>query len=126
MPATTTTTGDGTLARAAPDAVRELGFVAIGFGVLTLQRLQVRRRDLMKRLGDPAVAERLGISPTRLDTTFDALEQRIDAVVDPIVDTVVATLEQRLPGTAGPLLGQARDVAKLARRQVRGLIRNAL
>jgi len=47
----------------------------------------------------------------------DALEARIDSVVD--------RLETVLPERAGLVVGQARDITRVARKQARGLFRTA-
>ena len=48
---------------------------------------------------------------------FDALDTKLD--------TAMAKLEGQLPDQAAAIVGQAHDLAKAARKQVRGLIRSA-
>ncbi len=43
----------------------------------------------------------------------------------PASTRVVDRLESALPEQAGHLVGQARDISRVARKQVRGLIRSA-
>jgi hypothetical protein len=88
---------------------RDSAYVMIGFGVLKFQQVQVRRRELAAGLGDNPI--------DHLDRRFDALESHLD--------TIVEQLESRLPDQAAAVLGQAHGIAKAARKQVRGLIRNA-
>ncbi len=91
--------------------VRDAVYVMIGAGVLTVQQLQVRRRELSGSF--PGLEATLG----QLDERLTAVEAKLDAAVEAV--------EQRLPEQAGVLLGQAHDVAKAARQQLRGLVRNA-
>lgn len=115
--------------------LRDAAYVVIGFGVLTVQQLQVRRRELADTLGDNPVVKQLGLSKEQLDeivrtveTSVAALDDRIDAIeakIDARMETAIAQLEQRLPDQAGAALAQAHEFAKAARKQVRGLIRNA-
>jgi len=111
--------------------VRDAAYVVIGFGVLTVQQVQVRRRELVDTLADNAAVKQLGVTrsqiedvvanlearASKLDETFDAFEVRLDSAVDATVD--------RLPEQAAALVDQAHQVAKAARSHVRGLIRNA-
>jgi hypothetical protein len=111
--------------------LRDAAYVVIGFGVLTVQQVQVRRRELVDTLTDNAAVQQLGVTRTqiedlvnsleaglsKLDERFDAVETRLDAAVDATV--------QRLPQQAGAVVGQAHEIAKAARKHVRGLIRSA-
>ncbi len=107
-------------------ALRDAAYVTIGFGVLAVQQAQVRRRELVATL-----SERFGTSKGQIDellASFEArlggLDERIDAL-ETTIDSAVEKLEAKLPEQAGALLGQAHDIAKAARKQVRGLVRNA-
>ncbi|MDO8361747.1 MAG: hypothetical protein Q7V88_02535 [Actinomycetota bacterium] len=107
-------------------AARDAAYVTVGFGVLAVQQVQVRRRELVKSLGD-----RVGTSRSQADelrTTLEArmakLDQRFDAL-EAKLDSTVSKVEERLPEQAAALVGQAHDLAKAARKQVRGLIRPA-
>ena len=107
-------------------AVRDAAYITIGFGVLAFQQAQVRRREVVKTLAD-----RFGTSKTqmndllatveaqiaKLDGRFDALEAKLDSTVE--------KFEERLPERAAVIVSQAHDLAKAARKQVRGLIRTA-
>ncbi len=77
---------------------RDAAYTAVGFGVLTLQRLQVTRRDLTKD-----VVERLG-GPQEVKRYV----RRAQVVIDPVLDGV----ERRLPLPSRLLLRQARRVAR--------------
>jgi hypothetical protein len=111
--------------------LRDAAYVVVGFGVLTIQQLQVRRRELVDTLTDNPAVQQLGVTRTQiedfvaglearashLDDRFDAFEVRLDSAVR-------ATVE-RLPEQAGAVVDQAHQVAKAARKHVRGLIRSA-
>jgi hypothetical protein len=107
-------------------AVRDAAYIAVGFGVLTFQQAQVRRRELVS-----SISERFGASKSQVDSLMATLERRIAAfdkqseTFEASLDKAVTNLEQRLPDSAAALVGQAHDVAKFARRQVRSLIRSA-
>ena len=111
--------------------LRDAVYVVIGMGVLTVQQLQVRRRELAARLGELPAVQQLGLSKDQLDEIVKSVEVRvaaIDARIDAAeakLDAAVTQLEARLPDQAGAILSQAHDIAKAARTQVRGLIRNA-
>lgn len=107
-------------------AVRDAAYVTIGFGVLAVQQAQVRRREVVKALADRFGTSRTQMDDllatveaqiTKLDGRFDALEAKLDSTVE--------KLEERLPEQAAAIVGQAHDLAKAARKQVRGLIRTA-
>lgn len=136
-PASSTRASFDTVADKFAGLARDTAYVLIGAGLLTVQQLQVRRRELAGTIGENPVVKQISATqlPTKqledivnrlesglgqlgqLDERFEALEARID--------DVVAAIEDRLPEQAGQLLGQAHDVAKAARKQVLGLIRNA-
>lgn len=107
-------------------ALRDAAYITIGFGVLAVQQAQVRRREVVK-----ALAHRFGSSRAQLDEVLadieaqlSKLDERFDAI-DGKLDAAVEKFEERLPDQAAALVGQAHDLAKAARRQVRGLIRTA-
>ena len=115
--------------------LRDAAYVVIGFGVLTVQQVQVRRRDLVNNVSDQAVVKQLGLGKEQveelvkglesrlgqLDERLDRLESKLDSAVEGFLDTV----GDKLPEQAGAFLGQAHEVAKAARKQVRGLLVSA-
>ena len=111
--------------------LRDAAYVVIGFGVLTVQQIQVRRRELVASLSSNPVVTQLGATKAQIEEFVASLEaragqfdERFDAI-EARLDAVVAQLEQRLPEQASAVVGQAHDLAKAARKQVRGLIRSA-
>ncbi len=115
--------------------LRDAAYVMIGFGVLTVQQVQVRRRDLVNSLSDQSVVKQLGLGKDQveelvkgletrlgqLDARLDQLETKLDSAVESLLDSV----SDKLPEQAGAFLGQAHEVAKAARKQVRGLLASA-
>lgn len=89
---------------------RDAAYVAIGAAVLTVQRFQVRRRELAQ----VEVVNRLEQAVAEVDRRLQEVEARVDAAVEAV--------EQRLPMQAATLLGQAHGMARTARQQVRNIV----
>ena len=87
--------------------LKDAAYVAIGFGVLTVQRAQVRRRELEKRLG--AQSQELKTQVARFATD---IEERVDPALDDV--------QGMLPKPAQDLFRQARSVAKDVRVRLAG------
>ncbi len=83
-------------------AVKDAAYIAIGFGVLTVQRAQVRRQELIKTVGTQL---------HDLDERFAGIATRVDGIVEQAIG--------QLPDPAGDLLGQAQKAAISAREQLR-------
>ena len=84
------------------ERVKEAAYAAVGLGLLGVQRLQVRRRDVAKQV-EPQVrdaAERL---------------QRLATSTDDTVNPVLDRLEERLPEATRDLVHSARVAAVDAR-----------
>lgn len=88
--------------------VRDAAYLTVGIGVTAVEGAQARRRQFAT-----SVEARMAKAEARVD----AAEVRVDAIIDRI--------ESVLPEQAGHLVGQARDISRVARKQVRGLIRTA-
>jgi hypothetical protein len=111
-------------------ALRDAAYITIGFGVLTVQKAQVRRRELVA-----ALSARFGTSKETTESLLSSIETELRGIVSAVddrieavearIDTAVAAVEQRLPQPAGAWLSQVHGVARAARRQVRGLVANA-
>ncbi len=111
--------------------IRDAAYVVVGFGVLTVQQVQVRRRELARSISDQTVVKQLGIGKEQVEELLKSLETRmsqLDGRLDELetkLDTAIESLGDKLPEQAGAFLGQAHDMAKAARKQVRGLLVNA-
>jgi ABC-type transporter Mla subunit MlaD len=85
-----------------PDRLRDAAYTVVGLGVLGVQRLQVRRRDLTR-----ALRPQLRDAATRLQT----LATTADAKVNPVLDR----FEEGLPDATRELVRSAREAATQAR-----------
>jgi len=104
-------------------AVRDAAYVMVGFGVLAVQRAQVRRREFAD-----TISNRFGANKQQVEdliASFEARITKLDDAVETRVDHAVSMLGNRLPDQAELLLNQVHSVAKTARKQVRGLISSA-
>ena len=107
-------------------ALRDAAYITVGLGVVAVEQVQARRQQLVT-----AISDRFGASKTHVETLLSTFETRLAKMdeqvnaVEARVDVVVDKLEGVLPEQAGALFGQARDLTKVARKQVRGLIRTA-
>ena len=86
---------------------RDAGYTAVGFGVLAVQRLQLRRRELTKELASSGL-------PTTVGKAAREMVRQTEKVVDPVLDGI----ERRLPGPARTSLHQARVVGRIVRHTV--------
>jgi hypothetical protein len=102
-------------------SARDALYVVVGLSVLGIQRAQVRRQELTKRLAEPrnSFEERLG--DVRCELTKQA--KLVDEALEQAIDRIEATwepIEDLLPT-------QARDLAQLVRtrsREARDHLRN--
>jgi hypothetical protein len=108
-------------------ALRDAAYITVGFGVLTVQQAQVRRRELVSFL-----SERFETSKSQVETFVDALERRFGTLDQRMIeielrfDSLVEQFTDKLPTPAAGYVGQAHTAAKSARQQVRGLLRQAV
>lgn len=126
---------------------RDAAYVAVGLGVLGLQRAQVRRRELLQRLssavstlqqqverlGDDLAGassvlqqqvDRLGDLPVDLSAALTDIDDALESVVAK-VEAAIEPLEQRLPAPARDAIRQARSQVTATRQQIRQRVRGA-
>ncbi len=84
------------------DRIKDAAYTVVGLGVLGVQRMQVRRRDLSRSLR-PQVRD----AASRLQT----LATEADAKVNPVLDR----FEENLPDATRDLVRAAREAATEAR-----------
>ena len=107
-------------------AIKDAGYITVGLAVLAAQKAQVKRQELKKSL-----AGQVGDGRSQMAEIVDGLEAGLASIdgrlvaIEAKVDAAVEGLEKRLPDRAGAVLGQAHEVAKVARQQVRNLINPA-
>ncbi len=123
-------------------------YVGVGLGVIGLQKVQVRRRELTRSVKQQVGEGRNPLDRLDADLARDAraqvekladgfedrvkvIEERVEAV-ESQVDQVLDQLQDKLPEPARELVKQARETArqaresaKEARAQVRTLVRSA-
>jgi hypothetical protein len=101
-------------------AARDAAYVVVGFGVLAVQRAQVRRRELAD-----SISERFGANRKQVEDLIAGFETRltnIDDAVEARLDHAIEMIGERLPDPAETLLNQVHNVAKTARRRARGML----
>ncbi len=111
--------------------LKDAAYVGIGLSVLTFQRTQVRRQELMKQLDAQLGEARVGV--TKLSETVEdrvkLLEERLEGVQDQLegvlnqvegnVDKVLDEIAGRLPEQAGDTFANARAAARDVTAQLR-------
>jgi ElaB/YqjD/DUF883 family membrane-anchored ribosome-binding protein len=104
--------------------VKDAIYVTVGLGVIAVQKVQVQRRELRKRLKGPVGDAKSQLSSlTKLvDDRVKLVEERLEGVEERF-ESLLDQLEDRLPDQAKGFAQQARTAAKDARTQVRGLVR---
>lgn len=97
-------------------AARDAMYVTVGFGVLAVQRLQVQRAELAKRLAAQVEAgkDQVGKVGPVVDGQRSALESRI-AMLDERIEALLDQLQATVPEQARPVVQAARERAKAAR-----------
>ncbi|MEY2471677.1 MAG: hypothetical protein QOK28_1006 [Actinomycetota bacterium] len=105
------------------DNLRDAAYIAIGMGVIGVQRAQVRREELRKQFADQRSAfESVGADAVKLIN--EALKQA-DARISPVVELLEAqvdTVVDRLPAQAKSILEPAHQASKEARQQLRSRV----
>jgi ElaB/YqjD/DUF883 family membrane-anchored ribosome-binding protein len=114
------------LAKTVSDGV----YITVGAAVLAVQKLQVRRQELLTQLrpllGD-AKDQIEKVAGTVTDTVEDqvkTLESRLETVEDQI-ESLLEKLQDELPEPAGELVKQIQVAAKDARDQLFALVNRA-
>jgi len=97
---------------------RQASYVAIGAGVLSLQKAQVRRREMADAAGralkgGPSGREEVTRVVRDFDTSMAQVIKRIDSAVEPVFE--------RLPKPVQAALQQAREARDELRARVLGL-----
>lgn len=105
------------------DNLRDAAYIAIGMGVIGVQRAQVRREELRKQFAEQRSAfETRGAEVVKL--VNDAIKQA-DARISPVVELLEAqvdTVVDRLPAQAKSIIEPAHQATKDARQQFRARV----
>lgn len=100
------------------NVARDIAYVAVGLGVIGLQRAQVQRNELRARLGgDDRLAEVRSVVSTGV--------RQIDGLVEGAVhllETAFEPIEEQLPPAAKEIAGRAHAHARELRAQLRELL----
>jgi ElaB/YqjD/DUF883 family membrane-anchored ribosome-binding protein len=98
---------------------KDVLYVTVGLGVIAVQKVQVRRREVREQLGDPKAQFK---SITKLfEERVKVVEERLEGV-DRRFEALLDQFEERLPEQARGVAQQARTAAKEARTQARSLV----
>jgi hypothetical protein len=109
------------VARSARDAL----YVVVGLSVLGLQRAQVRRQELSKRLAEPRSVIEETLDDVRGELTKQA--KVVDEAVEQVIDRIEASwepIEEMLPTQARELAQQVRTRSREARDYLRSIVIN--
>ena len=105
------------------DNLRDAAYIAIGMGVIAVQRAQVQREALRKQFADQRTAfESRGADAVKI--LNDAIKQA-DARIAPVVELLeqqVDTVVDRLPAQAKSIIEPAHQASKDARQQFRSRV----
>jgi hypothetical protein len=102
---------------------RDAAYVAVGLGVLGLQKALVTRRELVERARKqlPELDTPINEARVELSKRVKDIDDRIEELIVRI-ETSLQPVEERLPATAQALIGQAKE----ARTQIRSYLLSAL
>jgi hypothetical protein len=110
------------IAHAIATTARDAAYIAIGLGVLAVQRAQVRRQELAGHLRSAqGIGEHVAAAPTELTKRVLVVDDAVEQVLDRLT-AALAPVEGQLPDRARDLVVQARTQAKAAHRQLRSLL----
>jgi hypothetical protein len=100
--------------------VKDTAYAIVGFGVMGVQKAQVRRVELTKKLEQQlkGLEPQIGEAKAFAAEALKAIDERVEPVIDELGDRL-DDIEGKLPEPAKDLFHQAREVAKDARDQVR-------
>ncbi|MCL4445785.1 MAG: hypothetical protein M1134_02755 [Actinobacteria bacterium] len=102
--------------------VRDVAYVTVGLGVLGVQKAQVRRVEIQRKLANDASWS------DRIDEVREAVfnqAHHVDTIVESAVnlfETTIEPLEDQLPVSAKELSQKAREQARHLRSQIRDLV----
>jgi methyl coenzyme M reductase subunit C-like uncharacterized protein (methanogenesis marker protein 7) len=106
-------------------SARDVLYVAVGLSVLGIQRAQVRRQELTKRLGEPRTVIEERLEEVRWELTKQA--KVVDDAVEQVIDRIEASwepIEEMLPPQARELAQQVRTRSREARDYLRNIVIN--
>jgi ElaB/YqjD/DUF883 family membrane-anchored ribosome-binding protein len=115
-------TNVSTLSKGVTDLARDAAYVAVGLGVLGLQRAQVQRNELQNRLSkDFSLDQHLGGVRTELTKGVAQLDHLLESATQ-FIESSIHPLEQQLPATVTQLTAKAFEQSREVRSQIRQLV----
>jgi len=103
--------------------LRDATYIAIGLGVIGVQRAQVRRQELRSQLADQKAG--LEARTTEARALVSELVKQADSRIEPVLAAVEAQLDavtERLPEQTKGFVTQARIAGKEVRSQLRARV----
>jgi hypothetical protein len=104
---------------------RDAAYVAVGLGVLSFQRAQVRRQALAKRFTETPVADKLTDLRGEFTKVVKDVDSKVEEAINLIESSVVEPVEDLLPEQARDFSKQLRGQVSEARQQIRHKILSA-
>jgi hypothetical protein len=109
----------GTFSKGVTDLARDAAYVAVGFGVLGYQRVQVQRVELQNRLSqDFALDQRMDDVRHGVAKGYQQFDDLAESAVR-FVETNLQPIEEKLPPSVTQLTNKALDQAREVRAQIR-------
>lgn len=101
---------------------RDVAYVAVGLGVIGIQRAQVQRNELRARLaGDGSLEDRLAEVRSVVTTGVQQIDDLVEGAVH-LLETAFEPIEEQLPPAAKEIAGRAHAHARELRAQLRELL----
>lgn len=103
--------------------LRDATYIAIGLGVISFQRAQVRRQELRSQLADQKSA--LDARAAEARALVSELVKQADSAIEPVLAAVEAQIDavaDRLPEQTKSLVAQTRVAGRDARTQFRSRV----
>jgi hypothetical protein len=101
---------------------RDAVYVAVGLGVLGLQKAQVQRNELGDRVaGDRSLEDLFAEARNALHAGVRQLDEFVETAIS-CIESTLQPIEEQLPAPAKDVAGRARNQARELRGQVRELI----
>jgi hypothetical protein len=109
----------GTFSRSVTDLARDAAYVAVGFGVLGYQRVQVQRVELQNRLSqDFSLDDRMDHVRHGVAKGYRQIDDLAESAVR-FFETSLQPIEEKMPPSVTQLTNKAREQAREVRAQIR-------
>jgi hypothetical protein len=112
-------TNIGALSKGVTDLARDAAFVAVGFGVLGFQRVQVQRVELQNHLSKGTLDEHLGGVRGELNKGVKQIDDLLENATQFVETNLQPLLEAQLPTKVTVFTSKAVDQSRGVRSQIR-------